>query len=73
MTITEREDLAFAYMYAWSAIKHRPVSVKVLPNGWFEKRHQGYSFGEKVRASALLAGLVTLTKQLDAKANKVTA
>jgi hypothetical protein len=73
MTIIERENLAQAYMSAWNAVKHRPVSVKVLPNGWFEKQHQGYGLADKVRASSLLEGLVTLTRRLEVKSKEVTA
>jgi hypothetical protein len=73
MTIIERENLAQAYMSAWYAVKGRPVSVKTLPNGWFEKQHQGYAFSDKVRASSLLEGLVTLTQRLEAKSKAVTA
>ena len=72
MTITERENLAQAYMSAWYAVKGRPVSVKTLPNGWFEKQHKGYSLADKVRASSLLEGLVTLTQRLEAKSKGVT-
>ena len=73
MTIIERENLAQAYMSAWYAVKGRPVSVKTLPKGWFEKQHQGYAFSDKVRASSLLEGLVTLTQRLEAKSKEVTA
>ena len=73
MTIIERDNLAKAYMSAWYAVEGRPVSVKTLPNGWFEKQHQGYSLVDKVRASSLLEGLVTLTRRLEVKSKEVTA
>jgi hypothetical protein len=73
MTIIERENLAQAYMSAWNAVKGRPVLVKALPNGWFEKQHQGYALVDKVRASSLLEGLVTLTRRLEVKSREVSA
>jgi oligoribonuclease (3'-5' exoribonuclease) len=73
MTINERENLAQAYMFAWNAVKRNPITVRVMPNGWFEKQHQGYGLIDKVRASTLLEGLVTLTQRLEAKSKEVTA
>jgi hypothetical protein len=43
-----------------------------MPNGWFEKQHVGYGLIDKVRASSLLEGLVTLTQRLEAKSKEVT-
>jgi oligoribonuclease (3'-5' exoribonuclease) len=71
MTITERENLAQAYMSAWNAVKRNPIIVRVMPNGWFEKQHYGYGLIDKVRASSLLEGLVTLTQRLEAKSKAV--
>jgi hypothetical protein len=67
MTNEDRENLATAYMSAWNAVKRRPCTVTVEPNGWFTVSFQGYSLPDKRRASALLNGLVVLTKQLEKK------
>jgi hypothetical protein len=67
MTNEDRENLARAYMSAWNAVKRRPCTVTVEPNGWFTVSFQGYSFPDKRRASALLNGLVVLTQQLEKK------
>jgi hypothetical protein len=73
MTIIERDNLAQAYMSAWNAVKRNKIIVRVMPNGWFEKQHYGYASIDKVRASSLLEGLVTLTQRLEAKSREVTA
>jgi hypothetical protein len=73
MTIIERDNLAQAYMSAWNAVKRNKIIVRVMPNGWFEKQHYGYSYVDKVRASSLLEGLVALTERLEAKSREVSA
>jgi len=73
MTIIERDNLAKSYMSAWNAVKRNPIIVRVMPNGWFEKQHVGYGLTDKVRASSLLEGLVTLTQRLEAKSKEVKA
>ena len=73
MTIIERDNLAKSYMSAWYAVKGKPVLVVALDNGWFSKHHYGYESIDKVRASSLLEGLVTLTQRLEAKSKEVIA
>jgi hypothetical protein len=70
MTNEDKANLASAYMSAWNAVKGRPCTVTVEPNGWFVVSLQGYSLPDRRRASALLKGLSVLTGIL---AKKVVA
>jgi len=67
MTNQDKANLASAYMSAWNAVKGRPCTVTVEPNGWFAVSFKGYSLPDKRRASALLNGLVVLTQRLEKK------
>jgi len=70
MTNQDKANLASAYMSAWNAVKRRPCTVTVDPNGWFTVSHQGYSLPDRRRASALLEGLSVLTGILSERLKK---
>ena len=68
MTMTDKENLARAYEFAWKAVKRRPCIVTIEPNGWFTRSWPDWSARpDKKRASDLLNGLVVLTQQLEKK------
>lgn len=68
MTNEDKANLASAYMSAWNAVKGRPCTVTVEPNGWFTVSLKGWGLPDRRRASALLNGLVVLTQQLEKRA-----